>query len=279
VAALGDPTLLAFLEEVWAIEDAAAEAAAALERMRFGIINELSIMERQAALAGDDMAALSFRLRRQAQEEIWALEDLVEAGKMTEEMLRDWTDVINAEVNQALRDAARAAREAAEAERFRQRQTMASLELRILEAQGHDEAARALRNRMEVERFVQDGADAATLALLQQAQAAEAMADAQREAAQAAEEATRKISGMTRVMNAPTGLPLALRTFQAATMGAMASGGGGASSTTTVYNDWTIQFTPLPGDSGETILRKIESAISERQRRGGRNPLTTAVNG
>ena len=278
VLALHDPSLLAFLQEVWAVEDAAREAAEALAQMRFDRTNELSLWERQAALAGDDMAALSFRLQRQAQEEIWALEDLVEAGKMSAATLREWTEVIEGEVEQALRNAAQAAREAAEAERFRYRQTQQSLELRILEAQGHDEAVRALRNRMEVERFIQDGADAATLALLEQAQAAEAMADAQREATKAAEETTRSISGMARVMNAPTGLPLALRSFQAATMGAMAGGGGGQT-TTTVYNDWTIQFAPLPGDSGETILRKIEQAISERQRRGGRNPMTTAVNG
>ena len=284
--ALGGEALRELWEETLAMEEEAREAARAADEA--ALATDLHV--RALRLWGSDMQASIADIEAAAEAERQRARDAYEAGEIGKETFRQWIDVIDGEMAQSIqalteqmRESARAAWEAAEAERFRQAQDMQSLEMRMLRAQGRDAEVLQLRQIMEMEQAMHEGRDAQYIQLLQMVQAEEARAEAMRRSQQATEAATQAADRMANVMNAPTGLPLALRRFQAATTGT--PGGGGpltsgnrvSQSTDNSVTIERIEVHPTAGQSGEDILQAIESAIAKRQRRGGTNPVITVV--
>ena len=284
---LEDDALVQLMESVQAAERAAMEAtqaerdlAAARREAELG----LSLAAREAALWGTSLEATTAQARAAAEAERNRARAMLEAGDISEGTMHRWLRVIDGELvasvraaEQAMRDAARAAWEAAEAERFRQQQDLQSLQMRLLRAQGQDAEALQLQQLMELERALFDGRDSQYVQLLQMVQAEEARARALQESARAAERTTQQMDRMATVMNAPTGLPLALRRFQAATTGSrggtspIVSGGRTSQVIDNSVRIERIEVQTYPGETGEDFLRKIEAALAKRSRRGTRD--------
>ena len=153
-----------------------------------------------------------------------------------------------------------------------------NLRLRILEARGMDEAAQELRNHIEIQRFVAQGADAATLALLRQAQAEEERARAMEETTQATMAATDEMSRMATAMNAPTGLRMSLRRFQATapSAGQQMTASSIDRSQSTRIDNVTVNFSPPAGADGSQMLDLLIAELSRRKRNGTADPLALA---
>lgn len=198
----------------------AAAAAEAIERTKQSF--EADLQAREAGLAGRDQTAYEISLRAQAQQEIDRAEDLLTAGTITEEMFRRLVDVLEGEVAQALeqfdedlKEAARSAREAAAAERYRAMTDTENLRIRLLTAQGRDEEAQILRQQLEIIAAVNEGRSGEYIAMLQQIHATErakAAADAQ---TAAVEGATRAAEAMSEAFNSPQGVRLSLLRYRA----------------------------------------------------------------
>jgi hypothetical protein len=214
----------------------AAEAERELAEARRQAEMEMNVVAREMALWGSDLQAFTASAEAAAEAERNRVRAMIEAGEISEELGQRLLRVIDAELtqsidafNEQLRETARAAWEAAEAERFRQGQDLQSLQLRILRAQGRDREAQQLQNLMELERAMFDGRDQQYLQLLQMAQAEEARAAAMRGASRSMERMNDSLRNTSRELNAPQGLPTALLRFISARE---VSGSGGGSSRT-----------------------------------------------
>jgi ATP/maltotriose-dependent transcriptional regulator MalT len=76
--------------------------------------------------------------QRRAEEEIRQAQDCTRAASARKSGSGGWSNVIEGEVNQALREFERQARAAAEAERFRQQQDLRTLQVELLREQGRE---------------------------------------------------------------------------------------------------------------------------------------------
>lgn len=220
---LGGPALAAMVEETWAMEAAAREAAEAqreaAEASRLAAVHGdffQTVLTETAKLMGDDLRLQFLLGQAQIIQVVNSFQELVAAGIITKAELAELGQIMYQGLTKALEEAARAAEEAAEAERLRKQIDMENLRVRLLVARGQDAAAQALREQIEVLQAQAAGADAAYIALLKQVQAAERIARAREEERRAVEETTRAIEGMVRAINAPTGLRLSLLRFRAA---------------------------------------------------------------
>jgi len=253
---------------------AAREAAQALfESRQF----DLDIAARQASLGGDDLGALQLRLQAQAEAELFRAQELLEAGRITEEMFRELSEVLTGEVNQTLAETQEAARLAA-------LEITNNLNLRLLRAQGLSEEAQALQNLLELEDARRRGYTEQQLALLEQAQAAEAAARANQTVAAAARETEQTINRVARALNAPTGLRLSLLRYQASALSQPGApqvyGTQPFASTSTAQTapaaptpNVTINVNAQPGQSPTEIARAVKREF-DREARAGGTPYT-----
>lgn len=149
-----------WLEEIHALEaeqraerKAAADAALAAEKAMSIAAFDFEIAARQAALAGDDLAAMQIRGEAAIVEQLAAWQDLVDAGKMTEEQFDLLSDIISEELAQAVADF--------EAQVDDLRASLADeLELMNLIQSGDDRGAALFRNKQEWDDFIQSAIDA-----------------------------------------------------------------------------------------------------------------------
>lgn len=237
---VGGLALVEFWQEVFQVEAAAREAARAadelaraLERAQRTMDLTLDLALRDARLRGDTEGELRIIYQQQRTE----AERLFAAGEINQRLFNEWVRIIDGELNRALEDAARAAREAAEAERFRQMVDTENLRVRLLLAQGRDVEAQQLRNQIELLQALEDERSAEYIALLKQVQAQEAANKAQAEAKRQTEETQRAFENLSRALNRPSGVRLSLLRYQASRLagpvdlpsfGGAASGASGA---------------------------------------------------
>lgn len=281
--------------------EAAAEAARQLKQAAFDAakikVGDVfaDFTARDLALKGDDRGAFAAELTANARQEIAALQELVDAGALSESALTRLAAIINGEVNaaledfdQAARNAAEAALEAARAEQFRQMVDTENLRIRLLVAQGLDDEAFALKQSLELLNAVEAGRSEEYIALLKQVHAQEAanraaqeQASALTKQADAARDATRAIDGTLRVLGGPAGLTERLAEYRnralrggAADFGVSSpdfSGGGAVvNNGDTTFN---VTINAAPGQDGGELYEQFKTRFRRDQQLGGVNPF------
>lgn len=298
-AELGDASLIALVNEVYNLERAAIEAAAAERRLadaRRAAAFGANLAADVLAARGDDRGAFVAQQEIKRDNTIAEARRLFEEGLISEaaftrivalanEIFASAVDAFDAEA----RRAAEAMLELARAAEFQAQQDLRNLNVRLLVAQGLDDEAFAMRQQIELLQALQDGRSAEYIALLQQVQAAERAARSREDEAKAARETEAAINGVTRALNAPKGLRLSLLRFQA--LGAGTPGVqqlppsrfiGQQSADTAGPASISVSgginvFSSGPDESGEDLLAKIEQAVVRRVRAGGADPFRRRV--
>jgi hypothetical protein len=273
IAKYGDEaaTLVALIDEIERLTVARREELAAIQAAEAlkGFVFDLEYLK--AVLAGDEVSQFAIRTNREIDRIIAGFRKLFEQGVITAEQLaeaentaREWGAKRIADYTASLRDNAAAAREAESATRsntralwesamaaqFQAQMEMANLQMRLLRAQGLDYEAARLSAHIELQRAVNDGRSAEYIRMLQQVQAYELAAQAQRKATQAAKETTKAIQDTSRILNAPTGFRNALLRWRIA--GGTATNPLGGSQT-----GFLAGTTPATGGGGQTIIINI----------------------
>jgi TP901 family phage tail tape measure protein len=185
-------------------------------------------VEQRARRTGD-VDVLRALGEQEIQEIVAGFQELVDAGILTQEevtflaaILRENLNADLAEFAQRALDAAEAAREAAAAaaeaarqERFRAQIDTQNLRVQLLQLQGRSREAIALQNQIDLLNAINEGRDAEYISLLQQIGAERLRQAALNDSREALDKTTQSITGLTRALNAPAGLPLAALRIQA----------------------------------------------------------------
>lgn len=290
--ALGGQALVNWVMEMHDAIDAAEQMASMeeeLARARREEILNLDLAAREAMLWGSTLEQATAAAKAAAEAERARARDMREAGEISMETFRRWSDVIDGEftaairaAEQAMMDAARAAREAAEAERFRQKQDLRSLQVQLLREQGRDAAARSLQNQIDLDRALNEGRSDQYVATLQLLQAERDRNAAIRESSRAVDTATRSMDRMASQLNAPQGFRLSLERWRAQTapdpfaavdQSSPSFSGRGSTSvdeSTTIQGDVIVQ---MPAGATEQDYERILSWARKKKRAGGQNPF------
>lgn len=283
---LEDEALVALLQDLYALEDAAlaaAEAAAEASRIFSEGQLGLDLDARDAVLAGDPEAAAFARAEARRREETRAAEEAFEAGEIGIDTFERWIDVIDREFIRAIEDATEATKAAAEAAAFQASQEKLNLEVRLLAAQGLDEEAFLLRQRIEYLDAVNQGRDEEYLALLRQVQAAERSARARREEEVATDKAVRaskdlksEMDNVSRALNAPSGVRLSLLRWRASIagtpLGVAARSGGSTSPVVTNVGTVTINVSAPEGMDPQEVAQMVVREFGRLQDAGVYQP-------
>lgn len=267
----GDLAIQALVVQLIAAEQAAFEAAKA-EREKakaereaaqaVDFYNQLAM--EQARLVGDDLRIQMLQGEAAIRSMVAQFRALVEAGVITAAELKQLEGTMRENLKRSLEEAARAAREAAEAERFRAAMDKEMLRVEILRAKGMDDAAKALERGIRLQRALQQGRDDEYIALLKQLFAAEDLKRATENATDGVRSLTRELDGMTRVLNAPAGFNIERLRFQAFNPLT------GGSSVVNAGNN-TFNVYAAPGQSAEEIASAVRREW-ERSARAGLDP-------
>lgn len=299
---LEDTALLALLEELYEMEDAALAAAeavrAANEAQRKAaegadFLTQLDIME--AENAGDYEGASILGLTAQAQKDIDEARKLFEDGIIDQDTLDRFIQAVGVGLTKAIHNVTEASQQAAQAAQFQAQMEMENLQLRLLVANGMDEEAFKLRQTLEYLAAVNDEKGDEYLATLKQVHAAELQAwNAQRQHAeaiqnqtQATNEAKEAAEGLARAFNAPTGLILSLYKAQVLReqggpndpfgVNRASPGFGGGSSTSIRIEPGAIQINAAPGMDanavGDAVVKRITGEAQFQVLAGGQNPF------
>lgn len=253
-----------------------------------------------ARLNGDDETAFLIGLNEQFKADSAALQELFDAGAITEEQFLHLSVLLRDNFNLALEDfaenaeaAAKAAEAAAAAEEFRAAMDMKNLELRLLVAQGRDEEVVKMRQWIEMQDAINAGRDAEYLAMLSTVHAAELAAWSQNQQAQsiqrvsqAAQESTRALDGLSRVLHGPGGLTENINLYRNRALrgvpdfgvaAASPSFAGGGVSNQVVIERGAIQVNAAPGQDavavGDAVYDQFVQAYQRKRRAGGINPF------
>lgn len=312
-AAALDPSggLEALLEQLFAVQDAAREAAeaeAALAEARRQAARRRDFMtDFQVAVAtgaGDDLGVQRILGEAQIRRQIEQYKELVEAGTISQSALDRFAETLRDNLTKQLDEAAEAARRAAEAEKHRKIVDLENLRVRLLVAQGLDDEAAALRRQIELMDALHNERSDEYIALLRQVHAAEIMAEARQKEKRAMDETAEAIHGVSRALNAPQGLRLSLLRWRSSIAGEVPGDGaslppfrafsghggpqGGASAGANTPNGGSVvhqrnTFGPVmvsgvrEGDNEQVVLEKVRRAVVRAMEAGGPNPLVEGL--
>lgn len=150
------------------LNQALEQAAEAARRTARDFDANLAI--REAALRGDTLAELRARLELQNAQELEQAKDMLDQGRITEDLFNRLANVLAGELNKSLEDAAAAAAKLS-------KELDDNLELRELEARGETKLAalrrQELEQQQEIADFIAKGATSDQLARLRRVQALE----------------------------------------------------------------------------------------------------------
>ena len=135
------------------------EAEAARELLLQGRESAFDFGIRSATLGGDDRGAFLLELQRDQEEFLRTLQDLVDAGAITEGALLSWVDLLDQEATQAIREFDQALLDAAEAAREAQASFAEGLDIDILRQEGSDQEADVRVARAAADRRMQEATE------------------------------------------------------------------------------------------------------------------------
>ena len=135
------------------------EEERARELLRQGRDSAFDFGIRSATLAGDDRGAFLLGLQRDQEGFLRTLQDLKDAGAITEEALLSWGDLLDAEATQAIKEFDQALLDAAQAIREAQLAFAEALEIDILRQEGQDQEADTKASEADADRRIQEAKD------------------------------------------------------------------------------------------------------------------------
>lgn len=220
---LSDKTVQAIKEYYAAVRESAKAAREAAEaekakqdaRTATDFLSNIDVLEAQNA--GDAVGAFIAQTMADVQRQINNAQDLLDEGIIDQAAFDRFVKAIRENASQAIQEfidqtnaAADAARQAAEAERFRAMIDTQNLRVQLLQLQGRSREALVLQNQIDLLKAIEDGRSAEYIALLKQIGAEKLRQQAMQDATKAQDDLNRSIAQTTTALNAPAGLRLSL---------------------------------------------------------------------